>query len=331
MEYKDYYKVLGVERNASQDDIRKAYRKLARKYHPDVNPGNKSAAEKFKDINEAYNVLSDPEKRQKYDQLGSSYEQWQSGGGDARGFDWSQWFGGRQQAGQYNGQRVHTETFGGEDLGGFGFSDFFEALFGGGAGMGGRSAGTGTSTGTRRGTWTSVARRGQDVEHEVEISLAEAARGTKRVIEIDGRRLEASIPPGVRTGSRIRLKGQGGPGTSGAPSGDLYLQIKVRDDPRFERKGDDLYVDVNVDLYTALLGGSVLVPTLDGTVRLNIPPETQNGRTFRLKGQGMPKLRSPQERGDLYARVHVSLPQRLSDKEKELFRQLSTLRAEASH
>lgn len=326
MEYKDYYKVLGVERNASQDDIRKAFRRLARKYHPDVNPGNKSAADKFKDINEAYNVLSDADKRQKYDQLGSSYEQWQRTGGDARGFDWSQWFGGGQQAGQANGQRVHTQTFDAEDLGGFGFSDFFESLFGG-AGVGGRGAGAGT----RRATWTPVARRGQDVEHEVEISLAEAATGTKRIIEIDGKRLEAAIPRGVKTGSRVRLKGQGGPGTSGAPNGDLYLQVKVRDHPRFERREDDLYVDINVDLYSALLGGSIIVPTLDGTVRLSIPPETQNGRTFRLKGQGMPKLRAPEERGDLYARVRVILPQNLSDREKDLFQQLSALRAQASH
>ncbi|MHB0876012.1 MAG: DnaJ C-terminal domain-containing protein [Anaerolineae bacterium] len=327
MEYKDYYKLLGVERTASEDEIRKAFRKLARKYHPDVNPGNKDSVEKFKDINEAYNVLSDADRRLKYDQLGSSYEQWQNTGGDARGFDWSEWYGGRQPGGQANGQRVRTESFDGEDLGGFGFSDFFESLFGS-AGAAGRGAGAGT--GTRRGTWTPVARRGQDVEHEVEISLAEAAAGTKRIVEMDGKRLEAAIPRGVKTGSRVRFKGQGGPGSSGAPNGDLYLVVKVRDNPQFERKDDDLYTEVSVDLYDAVLGGSAVVPTLDGTVRLNIPPETQNGRTFRLKGQGMPKLRTPEERGDLYAKVRIALPKQLSDKEKDLFRQLSQLREQAA-
>jgi curved DNA-binding protein len=331
MEYKDYYKVLGVERTATQDDIRKAFRKLARKYHPDVNPGKKEAAEKFKDINEAYNVLSDADKRQKYDQLGSSYEQWQNTGGDSRGFDWSEWVNSRQAGGQPGGQpggqRVYTETFDGEDLGGFGFSDFFESLFGGAAGA--RGAGAGTGTGTRRGEWMPVARRGQDLEQEVEISLAEAAAGTKRIVEMDGKRLEAAIPRGVKTGSRVRFKGQGGQGTSGAPSGDLFLVVKVRDNPQFERKEDDLYTDVSVDLYDALLGGSAVVPTLDGSVRLSIPAETQNGRTFRLKGQGMPKLRTPEERGDLFARVRVNLPRHLSDKEKDLYRELSKLREQS--
>lgn len=317
MDYKDYYSVLGVARDASEDDIRKAYRRLARKYHPDVNPGDKDAADRFKDINEAYHVLADAEKRRKYDQLGSSYEQWQNTGGDARGFDWSQWY-----AGQRTGPEVYTEM-GAEDLGGFGFSDFFEALFGSRAAPGTRGARRGT------GTWQTVTRRGQDIEEEVEISLEEAAKGTKRIVEMDGRRLEATIPAGVRTGSRVRLKGQGLPGSGGAPSGDLYMRAKVREHPRFERRDDDLYTEVTVDLYTALLGGSVVVPTLDGSVRLTIPPETQNGRTFRLRGRGMPRLRDPQERGDLYVRVRVNLPQNLSDKEKELIGELARMRATA--
>jgi len=316
MEYKDYYKVLGVSREASEDDMRKAYRKLARKYHPDVNPkNNKEAAERFKDVNEAYQVLSDAEKRRKYDQLGSSYDQWQRTGGDARGFDWSQWYGSQGQPG---GQRAYTREFSGEDLGGFGFSDFFESLFGGSPGVG---------TTTRRRTRAGGPQRGQDIEGEVEISLEESFHGTKRVVEVGDRRLEANIPPAVKTGQRVRLRGQGGPGAGGGESGDLYMRVKVREHPRFELKGEDLFTEVPVDLYTALLGGSVVVPTLDGSLRLTIPPETQNGRTFRLRGQGMPKPRQPDERGDLYAKVRVVLPQGLSDKEKELVRELAQGRA----
>ncbi|MGQ9554275.1 MAG: DnaJ C-terminal domain-containing protein [Anaerolineae bacterium] len=318
MEYKDYYKVLGVNRNASDEEIRKAYRKLARKYHPDVNPNNREAAERFKEVNEAYQVLSDAEKRAKYDQLGSSYEQWQQRGGDARGFDWSQWFGGQQPG----GQRVYTAEFGDEELGGFGgFSDFFEALFGSAAGR--------TTTGTRRRGFAQVARPGQDIEQEVEISLEEAFNGARRIIEIDGRRLEANIPRGVKTGSRVRLKGQGGPGINGGPNGDLYMRIKVREHPQFELRNGDLYTEVPVDLYTAMLGGSVPVPTLSGSVRLNVPAETQNGRTFRLRGQGMPELRQPDKRGDLYAKVKVVLPQALSEREKELFRELAQARKQS--
>jgi len=316
MEYRDYYKILGVSRTASEDDIRKAYRKLARKYHPDVNPNDKDAANRFKEINEAHMVLSDAEKRRKYDQLGSSYEQWQQGGGDARGFDWSQWFGGAQaQGARPGGQRVYTSDYGPEGLGGFGVSDFFEALFGSMGGAGGR-------THTQR-TWTQAPRRGQDLEHGIEISLEEAYHGATRILSIDGKRLEASIPPGVRTGSRVRLRGQGGPGAAGAPAGDLYLRIAVRDDARFERRGNDLHAEVPVDLYTCLLGGSVSVNGLGGEMRLTIPPLTQNGRTFRLRGRGMPELRNPKQRGDLYAKIKVVLPQSLSDRQRELVEQLA--------
>ena len=315
MEYKDYYKVLGANRSASEEEIRKAYRKLARKYHPDVNPNNKEAAERFKDANEAYQVLSDAGKRAKYDQLGSSYEQWQQTGGDARGFDWSQWSGG-----QPGGQRVYTTDLGGEGLGGLGgFSDFFESLFGAAPG--------GTTTGTRRRAFSQAPRPGQDVEHEVEVSLEEAFSGARRIVEMEGRRLEANVPPGVRTGSRVRLKGLGGPGINGGPSGDLYMRIKVREHPQFEQRDGDLYTEVAVDLYTAVLGGSVSVPSLSGAVRLNVPAETQNGRSFRLRGQGMPSPRKPEERGDLYAKVKVVLPQALSEQERELFRSLAQARA----
>jgi curved DNA-binding protein len=304
MEYKDYYKILGVDRNADQKEIRKAYRRLARQYHPDVNPGDRSAQEKFKEINEAYEVLSDPEKRQKYDQLGSSWREWQRMGGDPSGFDWGRWFTG--QPGRVYVQYGDLD----EILGGLGgFSDFFQAIFGG----------------MPKSSWRTTPRRGRDYEQEVEITLEEAFRGTTRILSKDGRRLEVKIPPGVGTGSRIRMAGEGGDGYGGA-KGDLYLRIKVAPHPRFRRKGDDLYVEVPLDLYTAVLGGEVRVPTLKGDIMLKIPPETQSGKTFRLRGQGMPNLKDPQKRGDLYAKVKVRLPEKLTPRERELFEELKRLR-----
>jgi curved DNA-binding protein len=316
MEYKDYYKILGVDRNAEEKEIKKAYRKLARQYHPDVNPGDKAAEEHFKDINEAYEVLSDPEKRKKYDQLGSSWQQWQRTGRDPSGFDWSQWFSGAQPG----GGRVRVEYGDLSDLedllGGGGFSDFFQAIFGG--------------RGAPRTGWAQAQqarpRRGQDLTQPVEITLEEAFQGTTRMIQKDGRRLEVKIPPGVMTGSKVRVAGEGGPGIAGGSSGDLYLEVNILPHSVFEREGDDLRCEVPVNLYTAVLGGEVKVPTLSGDVMLNIPPETQGGRTFRLRGKGMPGLRNPKKRGDLYARLRVQVPQKLSQREKELFRELASLR-----
>ncbi|MEA3344732.1 MAG: J domain-containing protein [Chloroflexota bacterium] len=308
MEYKDYYKILGVDRNADEGEIKRAYRRLARKYHPDVND-SAGAEERFKEINEAYQVLSDPEKRRKYDQLGANWRQWQ-GKGATGGFDWSQWTAGRPE-----GRRVRVEygdlgdLFGQGGMGGF--SDFFESIFGG---MGG------PRTDQRMRT------RGQDYEQPVEITLEEAFHGTTRILQRDGQRLEVKIPPGVKTGSRVRMAGQGGLGMGGGPRGDLYLKIKVLPHSDFEREGDDLYRDVDVDLHTAVLGGEVRVPTLDGGVMLKIPPETSGGRVFRLRGKGMPKLRSPQQRGDLYVTVHIRVPHNLTAREKELFSQLARLR-----
>ena len=306
MEYKDYYKTLGVDRNAEGKEIKKAYRKLARQYHPDVNPGDKAAEEHFKDINEAYEVLSDAEKRQKYDQLGSSWQQWQRTGRDPSGFDWSQWSSGAQPG----GVRVEYRDLGDlEDLlGRGGFSDFFQAIFGG---MGAPQA---------------RPRRGQDYTQPVEITLEEAFQGTARMIQKDGRRLEVKIPPGVKTGSKVRVAGEGSPGIAGGTSGDLYLEVTVLPHSTFEREGDDLRCELPVSLYTAVLGGEVKVPTLSGDVMLNIPPESQGGRTFRLRGKGMPNLHNPQEHGDLYARLRIEIPQKLSQREKELFRELASLR-----
>jgi curved DNA-binding protein len=310
MEYKDYYQTLGVDKNASQKEIKKAYRRLARKYHPDVNPGDKTAEARFKEINEANEVLCDPEKRKKYDELGANWQQWQRMGGDPRGFDWSQWFAG----GQPGGGRVHVEY---GDLGdlfgqGGGFSDFFRNIFGG---MGGADY---SQRATRR--------RGRDYEHPVELTLEEAYKGTKRILQLDSQRIEVTIPPGVDTGSKVRISGKGSPGSGGGASGDLYLRVTVLPHSRFERKGSNLFAEVPVDLYTAVLGGEVPVRTLKGQVMMTIPPETPSGKRFRLKGLGMPQLGDPKTRGDFYAEVKIAVPKRLTDQEKELFTQLAALR-----
>lgn len=312
MEYKDYYKILGVSKNATKEEISQAFRKLARKYHPDVNPGDKNAEEKFKEINEAHEVLSDPEKRKKYDQFGNQWQQYTRGGGRPEDFDWSQW--GSQP-------RTHVYTVTPEELeqmfggfgnstfgGGFGgFSDFFETLFGG------------FRTPSQSSTQTRT--RARDTEHNIQITLEEAFNGTTRLLQWEGgRKIEAKIPPGVRSGSKVRLAKQGDGGA------DLYLKVEVLPHPVFERDGDDLKVTIDVDLYTALLGGEVMVATIDKRVKLTIPPETQNGKIFRLSGLGMPKLRSPHQRGDLYAMVEVQLPTNLTTEEKKLFEKLRSLR-----
>jgi curved DNA-binding protein len=307
MEYRDYYETLGVERSASEKEIKQAYRRLARQYHPDVNrsPG---AEERFKEINEAYQVLSDSEKRRKYDQLGDSWQSWQQQGAPG-GFDWSRWTTGHPGAGRVRMEYGDlSDLFGQGGMGGF--SDFFESIFGG-------AAGPQTSQRMRA--------RGQDYEQPVGITLEEAFHGSTRVLQRDGQRLEMKIPPGVKTGSRVRMAGQGGQGVGGGPQGDLYLKIEVLPHSDYERKGDDLLRDVDVDLYTAVLGGEVRVPTLDGGVMLTIPSETSGGRVFRLRGKGMPKLRGPQEHGDLYVTLRIRVPQNLTDHEKDLFSQLARL------
>lgn len=323
MEYRDYYQTLGVDRSASQDEIKKAYRKLARKYHPDVNPGDPTAEEKFKDINEAFQVLSDSEKRQKYDQFGAQWEQYQSQGGQPGGFDWGQWT--QQPHGQTQYRRVSPDEFDGMFGGGGGFSDFFETLFGG---RGQRQASGFGDFGFEA---RPRPRKGRDIEHHIEISLEEAFHGTTRMLQWEnGRRIEAKIPPGVRTGSRIRLSGQGEAGSGQNMEGDLYLKVTVAPHAVFQREGIDLKRTVAVDLYTALLGGTVKVSSIDRSVELNIPPETQNGRTFRLRGLGMPKLRKPDQRGDLLATVEVKLPENLTDEQKALIQQLRDLQTATS-
>lgn len=321
MDYRDYYQTLGVSRSASQDDIKKAYRRLARKYHPDVNPDDKTAEDRFKEVNEAFQVLSDPEKREKYDRFGAHWEQYQRQGGRPEGFDWGQWT--QQPYGQAQYRRVSPDEFNDMFGGGTGFSDFFEALFGG---MGRRSSGRvdDFDFGTR-------SRRGRDIEHEIDISLEEAFYGTTRTLKWeDGRRIEAQIPSGVRTGSRIRLSGQGETGNGQHTKGDLYLKITVAPHSVFQRDGIDLKRTISVDLYTALLGGTVKVSSIDKSVELNIPPETQNGSTFRLRGLGMPELRNTDQRGDLYVSVEVELPKNLTEEQKHLVRRLRDSREVAA-
>jgi curved DNA-binding protein len=318
MEYKDYYKILEVDRNASQEDIKKAFRRLARKYHPDVNPNDAAAAERFKELNEAYEALSDPEKREKYDRFGAQWQQFAQAGGRPEDFNWSQW----QEAGPRYTYRTVTpeelrEMFGGEDI----FSDFFETLFGG-RGRRGPEAFAG-----REYAYQPHPRQGLDLEQPVRITLEEAFHGATRLLEWEtGRKIEAKIPPGVRTGSKVRLKGQGEPGAFGGAPGDLFLKIEVAPHPRFARDGDDLKVTAPVDLFTLLLGGKVEVAALDRTVKMDIPPETANGKVFRLRGLGMPSLKDPSRRGDLLVKVEAALPGHLSQPERELVQQWREMR-----
>jgi curved DNA-binding protein len=304
MDYHDYYKTLGVERSASDAEIKKAYRKLARQHHPDINPGNKAAEAKFKEITEAYEVLSDKEKREKYDRFGRDWQRYQQGGG-AGGFDW----------GSYAGS-------GGSPFGGGGggdFSDFFETLFGGG---GVRSAGR-AGGGYRM--------DGQAIEHEVEVTLDEAFTGTQRTLQVSSpsgqpRTITVKIPAGVDNGSRVRVAGEGAQGMGGGKRGDLFLVIKVLPYERFERRGDDLETTVQTDLYTMLLGGTVRVPIMGGkAISLSVPANTPNGKKFRITGQGMPRLRAPETRGDLYVRLETLLPVSLSTRERELVEELRDL------
>lgn len=322
----NYYDILGVGKSATDQEIKQAYRRLARRYHPDFNPGDKSAEAKFKEINQAHEVLSDAEKRKKYDRFG---DQWQHADQFAQ-----------RGAPRWEPRSGGAQTFQWEDLSEAGdVGDIFETFFGG---RGGRR----------------VPRRGKDVEHAIEVTLEEAYSGSTRVLELSGenvcpncggagmvrnrpcpvcrgtgrsasgtRRLEVKIPPGVVTGSRIRMASEGEPGGAGGPKGDLYLIVEVIPHPVFEREGDDLKITVDVPLLTAVLGGEVEIPTMKGKVALKVPPETQNGRVFRLAGLGMPHL-GDSRRGDLLARVNITLPSNLSSREKALYEELRRLRPE---
>jgi curved DNA-binding protein len=311
MDYKDYYKILGVEKNASVDDIKRAYRKLAKQHHPDKNPGNKQAEEKFKEINEANEVLSDPEKKARYDQISNSYSSYRQSGGNPGSFQWEDFFGGNSGG----GTRVEVNDLG--DIFGEmgGFSDFFRTFFGGGGG----SRSTASRQGTRR--QTVQPRQPTNYQQTLTISLYEAYHGTTRRIQIDGTVKEAKIPAGSKTGTKVIFKGIG-PKNETGQQGNLYLNIKVAEDNRFTRKDDNLYTKKQVDLYSAVLGGEVEVETFSGKVLLNIPSGTQSGQVFRLGKKGMPILKQKDTFGDLFVTIDIEIPRKLSDEQKDLFTKL---------
>jgi len=306
MDYKDYYKVLGVEKTASKDEIKKKYRKLAQKYHPDKNPGNKQAEEKFKEISEANQVLSDDEKRRKYDELGSNWNQFQQGGGGG-GFDFSQFTGKR---GGRSGRSGMEDMFGGSGR----FSDFFESFFGGGF-----QGDPQMARGNRQ-------TKGRDYEAEINLHLSDAYHGTSTILNVDGQKIKVNLAPGVTHGQLLRLKGKGGKSPDGGPDGNIILKINIINNTKFELDNTDLHTTTEVDLYTAVLGGKLTIETLKGPMSINIQKETPNGKILRLKGLGMPVYGKAGSFGDLYIKLQVSLPVNLSPKETELFKQLSELR-----
>jgi len=327
MDFKDYYSTLGVAKTASEKEVKQAFRKLARKFHPDVNPGDKSAEAKFKEINEAYEVLGDPAKRKKYDELGANWRMYEQQAGQGPrgqggpGGGWNVNFGG----GGPGGFRTMTEDemremFGDADP----FSDFFHTFFGGSmaADLGGAPRG--------RASRGRVARRGRDVEHEIDLNLEDAFHGATRRLALaengKTRTVDVRIPAGVGEGARVRIAGEGEPGVGGAQSGDLYLRVRLAPHPRFERRGRDLYTRVPVPLTTAVLGGEAEVETLSGkSLRLKIPPTTQNAQVFRLKGHGMPAVGKSSDTGDLYATVDVQLPRELTPAAREHFQAIQKL------
>jgi len=294
MDYKDYYKILGVDRKAGDEEIRKAYRKLAKQYHPDYNPDNKQAEERFKEINEAYEVLSDPKKRSYYDRVGTDYSSWQRRGGQGD-FNWNQY------GGFPGGTRVNIDDL--NDLfGGGGFSDFFQTIFG----MGGSR--------------TSSRSQARGYQQDLEISLEEAFKGTTRVIQTSSKQKQVRIPAGVQTGSKVRVAGAGPDGL------DLYLIVQVTDDNRFERRGNNLHTTATVDVFTAILGGEADVNTLNGKIKLNIPAGTQPEQVFRLAGRGMPHVKNQKEKGDLFVKLKVIVPRYLSTKQRELLEEASKIK-----
>ncbi len=316
MDYKDYYKILGVSKSASQEEIKKAYRKLAVKYHPDKNPDNKEAEEKFKEIAEANEVLKDPEKRKRYDELGANWKNHQYQDAAQGNQDWSQQFGGFGN-GAGSGRQYQGDFGGG--FGDTGFSDFFESFFG--QGFGG-AAGGGQ---TYRENYGFEGFRGQDYEAKVSISLDEAYYGTSKLLSLHGKQFRIKLKPGITDQQVLKMKGKGGPGMQGGPAGDLYAKIHIQHHANFERKGNDLHTTADVDLYTAILGGKIDVDTLKGKVKVTLPKDTENSKVVRMKGLGMPDYKSSQP-GDLYAKVNITLPKNLNQEETKLFEQLKQLR-----
>ena len=307
MTYKDYYKELGVGKTATPAEIKKAYRMLAKKYHPDKTRGDKAAEEKFKEINEANEVLSDPVKRKKYDQFGADWKHYEDAGAQPGGFDWSKYTSG------HGGQTYRTSTHESNSM--FtdeGVNDLFEMLFG-------------QRSGQRQGR-RGVVRKGQDLETETTLSLEEAYNGTTRLIKLKSQTIKVTIKPGVLDKQRLRITGKGGVGLGGGQNGDLYITIKIAPHSEFQRKGNDLYRDLPVELYTAVLGGKTQIKTLKDKVTVNIPKGTQNSDELRLRGLGMPVFAKKNEFGNLLVKVDIVLPEHLSEEELDLFRILAALR-----
>ncbi|MCB0473316.1 MAG: J domain-containing protein, partial [Flavobacteriaceae bacterium] len=303
MAFIDYYKILGVPKTATQEDIKKAYRKLARKLHPDINPNDKDAHRKFQQINEANEVLGDPEKRKKYDRYGENWEHGEAYEKAQRDYE--------QQQRQYQSQQQYTGSdF--EDAGDF--SDFFKSMFGGGGGF----------TGSYR-SRSSGKFKGEDLHATLQLSLHDAAISHKQTFEINGKKIRISIPAGAYDGQQIKLKGYGAEGYNGGPKGDLFITFSIAEDPYYKRLGNDLKVSREIDLFTAVLGGDIHIETLTGKVKLKVKPGTQNGATVRLKGKGFPVYNRKDTYGDLLVSYTVKLPEKLSDKQKELFEQLQKI------
>lgn len=301
MAFIDYYKILGLDKKASDKDIKSAYRKLARKYHPDLNPNDAESHKKFQQLNEANEVLSDPDKRKRYDQYGENWQHSEAYEQQARHQQQS-----RQQS--YGGaQGFDFEGFGGG--GGEDFSDFFQSMFGGG--------------GTRQGGGRRAGYRGQDYNAEVGLSLKDVSETHKQTLTVNGKNIRITIPAGVENGQTIKITGHGGPGVNGGPAGDLYIAFSVTNDPRFKRNGNDLQATVKLDLYTAVLGGEITADTLTGKVKLKVKPETQNGTKVKLKGKGMPVYKKEGEFGDLYLTYEIEIPTNLTEKQKALFEELA--------
>lgn len=314
MAYIDYYQVLGVDKTASQDDIKKAFRKLARKYHPDLNPNDPTAKEKFQALNEANEVLSDPEKRKKYDEYGEHWKHADEFEAQKRAQQQAGGFGGFGGAGGFgtDGHGTYWYSSDGQEFtgsSGSGFSDFFEQMFGHGSRRRSGSAGF----------------RGQDCEAELHLSLRDAAVTHKQVLNVNGKQVRITIPAGVANGQIIKLKGYGHEGMNGGPAGDLYITFVIEDDPVFKRLGNDLYIGITIDLYTALLGGEQLVDTLDGQVKLKVKPGTQPGTKVRLKGKGFPVYKEEGQIGDLIVTYNVQLPANLTAEQQELVRKMRSM------